>query len=187
MTHQGAWHPDPLGRFDHRYWDGNTWTSHVSTGGVQSIDAPIVTSTSVQATPRSDHPNRDEIVDDLALLIATSNLVIMSKRRDEPRDAEESRQHRYYTCFSALCHDAVIDREPAGPRMLTAQEWSRLWQAAIAKYTGEASTRAEPGLFDEAWRFFAPFLEPSRRLRFIQAYETDPGVLSGDAPFIDKG
>ncbi|MGI8794575.1 MAG: DUF2510 domain-containing protein [Acidimicrobiales bacterium] len=26
-----AWHPDPTGRFQLRFWDGRTWTEHVST------------------------------------------------------------------------------------------------------------------------------------------------------------
>lgn len=35
MTEAG-WHADPEGRHDYRYWDGSTWTEHVSTNGVQS-------------------------------------------------------------------------------------------------------------------------------------------------------
>jgi uncharacterized protein YxjI len=35
------WHPDPLGRFEHRYWDGREWTHHVSTHGRQEIDRPV--------------------------------------------------------------------------------------------------------------------------------------------------
>jgi Scramblase/Protein of unknown function (DUF2510) len=33
-----AWHPDPMGRHQLRYWDGQAWTEHVSTNGVQSVD-----------------------------------------------------------------------------------------------------------------------------------------------------
>lgn len=33
-----GWHPDPLGRFDHRYWDGEVWTEHVSRAGQQLTD-----------------------------------------------------------------------------------------------------------------------------------------------------
>lgn len=33
-----AWHPDPLGRYQLRYYDGTRWTEHVSSNGVQSID-----------------------------------------------------------------------------------------------------------------------------------------------------
>ncbi len=31
-----AWHPDPTGRHELRYWDGSQWTEHVSDNGVQS-------------------------------------------------------------------------------------------------------------------------------------------------------
>lgn len=37
MTPAG-WHPDPTGRFELRYWDGATWTAHVSRGGQQAED-----------------------------------------------------------------------------------------------------------------------------------------------------
>ena len=35
-----AWHPDPYGRHELRYWDGARWTEHVSSQGRQSVDAP---------------------------------------------------------------------------------------------------------------------------------------------------
>ena len=33
-----AWHADPTGRHQLRYWDGSRWTSHVSDGGAQATD-----------------------------------------------------------------------------------------------------------------------------------------------------
>jgi hypothetical protein len=33
-----AWHPDPTGRHDHRWWDGTRWTEHVADAGVASVD-----------------------------------------------------------------------------------------------------------------------------------------------------
>lgn len=36
----GDWHPDPYGRFDHRYHDGQKWTDRVSDGGVASRSKP---------------------------------------------------------------------------------------------------------------------------------------------------
>lgn len=33
-----AWHKDPLGRHQLRYWDGSAWTSHVSDNGTVSQD-----------------------------------------------------------------------------------------------------------------------------------------------------
>ena len=34
----GSWHPDPTGRFVHRWWDGATWTDLVSNGTSTSCD-----------------------------------------------------------------------------------------------------------------------------------------------------
>ncbi|MGI8756323.1 MAG: DUF2510 domain-containing protein [Acidimicrobiales bacterium] len=33
-----GWAPDPAGRHELRYWDGGTWSDHVSDRGVQAID-----------------------------------------------------------------------------------------------------------------------------------------------------
>jgi hypothetical protein len=33
-----AWHPDPVGRFDLRWWDGRLWTDHVVRDGEQTQD-----------------------------------------------------------------------------------------------------------------------------------------------------
>ena len=35
-----GWYADPAGRFDLRYWDGGTWTEHVSRAGQQYTDSP---------------------------------------------------------------------------------------------------------------------------------------------------
>lgn len=33
-----GWYPDPLGRHEYRWWDGNQWGDHVASGGRQSVD-----------------------------------------------------------------------------------------------------------------------------------------------------
>ncbi len=35
-----GWYTDPYRRYDQRYWDGATWTEHVSRAGRQLVDAP---------------------------------------------------------------------------------------------------------------------------------------------------
>ena len=40
---QKGWYADPYRRYDQRYWDGTTWTNHVSRGGQQGLDAPAAT------------------------------------------------------------------------------------------------------------------------------------------------
>jgi hypothetical protein len=37
-----GWYPDPLRRFEHRYWDGAIWTEWVSTAGQLAIDTEPV-------------------------------------------------------------------------------------------------------------------------------------------------
>jgi uncharacterized protein YxjI len=34
------WYPDPFGRHESRWWDGQQWTEHVASHGRQSVDAP---------------------------------------------------------------------------------------------------------------------------------------------------
>ena len=41
MDNPAAWHPDPTGRHQLRYWDGQDWTEHVSDHGVQAIDTDL--------------------------------------------------------------------------------------------------------------------------------------------------
>ena len=36
-----GWYADPAGRFELRYWDGSTWTEHVSRTGQQFTDPPV--------------------------------------------------------------------------------------------------------------------------------------------------
>ncbi|MEP6298430.1 MAG: DUF2510 domain-containing protein, partial [Ilumatobacter sp.] len=38
MTHPADWYPDPGGRHEVRYWDGDQWTDHVTDNGVQTVD-----------------------------------------------------------------------------------------------------------------------------------------------------
>lgn len=35
-----GWYGDPTGRFASRYWDGQQWTNHVSSGGANAVDEP---------------------------------------------------------------------------------------------------------------------------------------------------
>jgi hypothetical protein len=39
---QGAWGPDPYGRHQLRYWDGQYWTEHVANDGAPGLDPPGV-------------------------------------------------------------------------------------------------------------------------------------------------
>ncbi|TQM65052.1 uncharacterized protein DUF2510 [Humibacillus xanthopallidus] len=47
-----GWYPDPMRRFEHRYWDGGRWTEHVSSAGSQSVD-PVEATVPEGGTPTS--------------------------------------------------------------------------------------------------------------------------------------
>lgn len=38
LASPAAWHPDPAGRHESRWWDGRTWTDNVSDAGVAGTD-----------------------------------------------------------------------------------------------------------------------------------------------------
>jgi hypothetical protein len=38
VQNPAAWHPDPTGAHDHRWWDGERWTEHVADAGVAAVD-----------------------------------------------------------------------------------------------------------------------------------------------------
>jgi hypothetical protein len=71
VSSPAAWHPDPSGAHEHRYWDGERWTDHVADAGVASTDplpaapgAPRsdVTADEVRADEvRGDEPRGDEL------------------------------------------------------------------------------------------------------------------------------
>lgn len=72
MTHHPAnWYPDPTERHELRYWDGTAWTSHVVTGGRQSLSpfepSPPAASADGDAAPMhqpsAGHPIADAEVD----------------------------------------------------------------------------------------------------------------------------
>ena len=39
MAGTGQWFPDPTGRSDRRYWDGNAWTDQITRRGIQTTDS----------------------------------------------------------------------------------------------------------------------------------------------------
>ena len=61
MTTPAAWHPDPTGRHEQRYWDGSQWTEHVSDAGQVSSDpvdggAPAQQSAAAATPTATDQP-----------------------------------------------------------------------------------------------------------------------------------
>jgi uncharacterized protein YxjI len=58
-THPANWYPDPLGRHEYRYFDGNQWTEHVSDHGRQDVDPPVGTPTVPTVNRPTEKVQRD--------------------------------------------------------------------------------------------------------------------------------
>src|SRR5947207_3020695 len=50
-----GWYPDPSGRFEQRFFDGNQWTAHVVRGGERLLDAPTTPVVTPFAAMASSH------------------------------------------------------------------------------------------------------------------------------------
>lgn len=55
MASTPGWHPDPSGRHQHRFWDGDRWTDQVSDGGTTGTD-PVDAAPGVPAAPGAAAP-----------------------------------------------------------------------------------------------------------------------------------
>ena len=66
-----AWHPDPQGRHQLRWWDGERWTDHVSSGGVTSTD-PVDAVGSVPLGGQTPDAVRRQVVDQAGVTAAPS-------------------------------------------------------------------------------------------------------------------
>lgn len=66
--HPDAWHPDPTGRNEYRYYAAGQWTDHVSNGGVQSKDpvGPSMLRSFEAATTFGDSPTPEKIAEQIA-------------------------------------------------------------------------------------------------------------------------
>ena len=50
-----GWHPDPSGKHELRFWDGERWTDHVSSSGQQRRD-PLPVADPFSSTPQTPQP-----------------------------------------------------------------------------------------------------------------------------------
>lgn len=51
MNGTAGWHADPTGRHEVRYFDGASWTEHVSNAGIQGTDPPTLAAPDAVASP----------------------------------------------------------------------------------------------------------------------------------------
>lgn len=86
-----GWHPDPSGKFDQRYWDGQKWTDHVARGGemMRDIAATVPPPPALPPRPPLKHGWRDwpwtGIVAGVVVLAAIIGIVAAFSGTDEDK------------------------------------------------------------------------------------------------------
>jgi hypothetical protein len=58
VSHPAAWQPDPTGKHDHRWWDGERWTEHVADAGQAGVD-PLDRDVPPPSSSSEDAPSSD--------------------------------------------------------------------------------------------------------------------------------
>ena len=125
MLPPATWYPDPSGRHEHRYWDGERWTEHVADAGIAAVDPmPEVT---------ADEQVDGGVAADIAAvaLASTSTLPIEvedaedgddrdagprrrgRRRSDRPRDEEEVPDEDPWLAASAEAFVMPADAVPS--------------------------------------------------------------------------
>jgi len=74
-----AWHPDPTGRHELRYWDGTQWTEHVSDGGVQSVSPLTPPEEPTAQSSASQDVQADQAAQEEAQSPATQDMSAMDR------------------------------------------------------------------------------------------------------------
>jgi hypothetical protein len=83
MTENPAgWHPDPMGRHEHRYWDGTQWTDNVSDQGQMSMD-PVMAAPQAVSAPAE--PSRVDLpAIDPSQIRVTGAMPAITPQQQEP-------------------------------------------------------------------------------------------------------
>ncbi|MGC4961589.1 DUF2510 domain-containing protein [Gordonia sp. DT101] len=89
MSAPPAWYPDPAGRHQFRYWNGQTWTEHVADAGQQGID-PLASTEPSGPAVSAGVPTRAPEAPDRSASPAPHHHRPFWRDRREARDAFET-------------------------------------------------------------------------------------------------
>lgn len=119
-----AWHPDPTGRHELRYWDGNQWTEHVSDAGVVS-SSPLQPPAEPGQQEQAAHEEQAGQSDAAAAQIASDRPTAEQERpsadqwisapADEPAPMDESATDRTVAAHDPLTDPMPVDEATPAP------------------------------------------------------------------------
>src|SRR5688500_13738547 len=81
--HAPGWHPDPMGRHQHRYWDGTQWTDNVADQGQMALD-PLMAAPQAVSAPAE--PSRVDLpaIDPSKIVVTGSMPAIKPDQQQTP-------------------------------------------------------------------------------------------------------
>jgi uncharacterized protein (AIM24 family) len=136
-----AWHPDPTGKHELRYWDGTQWTEHVADAGVQATDplvAPAAEQSAEQSVEQSAHRSEEQAVAPAADEPADQPVDRPAEAADDPVAAEPAAEQ-----------PPVTQVAPAQASYQAAPHQPMPQQPAGAPYGGGAGGGIIPGVSGE--------------------------------------
>jgi hypothetical protein len=147
------WYPDPSGEWDFRYWNGHSWTAHVSRSGVAYVDphtAHLPTRRTEGVLGRMLHDHREEKaerteVEELVERAAAGDDTAVTALPEavakvDPGWLERHRVDLFAGAVHRAVHDDLVDAADSGRLVRIAQ--------SLGTSTDELRAR-EPEAFDE--------------------------------------
>ncbi|WP_208109587.1 DUF2510 domain-containing protein [Microbacterium sp. BK668] len=103
MSIPAAWHPDPTGRHEKRYWDGAAWTDHVFSRGEQGIDS-LHPSAPDGGTGSGMLGEDQAIADDAAVAMVEKKPVAEAPKKLSRREARRQGRDEFESTALAAAH-----------------------------------------------------------------------------------
>lgn len=141
-----AWHADPTGRHQHRYWDGAQWTEHVANNGAQGVD-PVATTPATRRDARLQQATPEVVVEQSRPTFAQRRAAAKEARVLQ-REAELARKQEERDKAEALRLQqeeaqriARATAEARAQRQAEEREWQRQADLAREREAAEAEAR----------------------------------------------
>ncbi|NYJ00300.1 uncharacterized protein (AIM24 family) [Nocardioides thalensis] len=171
-----AWHPDPTGQHELRYWDGSQWTEHVSDGGVVST-APL----QPPAQPESQH-DASAGSGEASPFSEDSSDATMRAGGDpltDPYSESSSADESAPSVFDAPADETPADEQPAddpfaATRVVPQQQ---VEEQAAEEQAAEEQAAEEPAAQAPSYESSAPTYEAGP-----SSYEATPPAFGGAPP-----
>jgi len=168
-----AWHPDPTGRHEYRYWDGQRWTEHVANAGQRAIDPldgrPAAATAGQQASVQAasvEQQAQPAAQPTQPAAQATQPSAQPAQPAAQP-DSPDATDGSAQTATAEPSPDASTNQAPA---------------PSSADASGEAASTGDEASADAATTTSAEQVTPASPSQESSAASTDPDTPAADGP-----